>query len=231
MGRDADEQGHGTPVEAIAEAYDEAARSTGWLGPEVAFGMVFEHLLPGQRILDLGMGTGLAAVLFRKAGLTVCGMDVDQDMLDVCRWKGFEHLARHDLTGVPYPYDPESFDHAICVGVLPFLRDPAPVFVEVGRVLRERGAFAFMTLDRMENDPFELVLGPEYTKTGASVTMYRHTSGQIGAWMEGASLELEKRLPFTVFRDLARTESQQAVCYVARKESRLGTEPRGGAGG
>ena len=121
---------------ATAEAYDAEAQATGWLGPEVAFGMVYQHVLPDQSILDLGIGTGLASVLFRKAGLKVHGLDIAQDMLDACRWKGFDDLRRHDLTEPPYPYASESFDHVVCVGVLPFFSHLSPVFAETARIHR-----------------------------------------------------------------------------------------------
>jgi predicted TPR repeat methyltransferase len=184
--------------------------------------MVFERLHPGQSVLDLGIGTGLAAVLLRKAGLTVHGLDLDEDMLGVCRWKGFENLKRHDLTTRPYPYATESFDHVVCVGVLPFLPGPLPVFGEATRVLRAGGAFVFMVLDRAEDETFELVLGPTHTKTDQSVTMYRHSGRQVAQWLEQSELEPLRSLPFTVYRDSGRTEAQQAVCYVAAKSAGLG---------
>ena len=102
--------------------YDEEAEASGWYGPEVAFGLAFKHVMPGQSILDIGIGTGLGSVLFRKAGLDVHGMDISSQMLDVSRSKGFGSLQRHDLRKLPYPYESESMHHAICTGVFNFLR-------------------------------------------------------------------------------------------------------------
>jgi predicted TPR repeat methyltransferase len=202
---------------AVAEAYDSEARAAGWLGPEVAFGMMFEHLLPGQSILDLGIGTGLSSTLFRRAGLKVYGLDIDEQMLAVCRWKGFDDLVRHDLTERPYPYPSGSVDHAVCVGVLPFVADLSPVFCETARVLRTRGMFVFMTLDRDQREDSEMVLGPKYTKSDASVTMYRHSGRQIGCWTDEAGFALVESLSFSTYRDAARKEGQHAVCYLAKK--------------
>jgi predicted TPR repeat methyltransferase len=207
-------------AEALAEAYDSEARATGWLGPEVAFGMMFEHLRPDQSVLDLGIGTGLSSTLFRKAGLRVHGLDIDEQMLQVCRWKGFNDLARHDLTERPYPYPSESVDHAICVGVLPFVADLSPVFRETARVLRAGGMFVFMTLDRTRHEDFEMVLGPEHTKTDTSVTMYRHSGLQIDNWIDQAGFARVESLSFTVYRDVTRSEGQRAVCCLARKTRR-----------
>lgn len=69
------------------KAYDDEAEATEWFGPEVAFGLTYKYIQHGQSILDIGIGTGLGSVLFRKAGLKVCGMDVSQEMLDACRSK------------------------------------------------------------------------------------------------------------------------------------------------
>jgi predicted TPR repeat methyltransferase len=209
------------PDRTMAEFYDAEAEATGWFGPEVAFGMVYEHLLPGQSILDIGIGTGLGAVLFRKAGLRVRGMDVSQDMLDACRAKGFDDLTRHDLTDHPFPYAPESLDHVVCVGVFNFFNDLSPVFAETARVLKTGGMFVFVTGDRNDDEDFEMVVGPEYTKTDETLTMYRHSSGQIRVWIDGSGLTLLRRLPFTVYMDHEKRRSQQAACYVVKKTGTL----------
>lgn len=205
-------------AEATATAYDSEAEATGWFGPEVALGLVFERLLPGQSALDLGTGTGRVAVLFHKAGLTVHGLDISAEMLDSCRWKGLDNLTQHDLTDTPYPYASGSFDHVTCLGVLPFLRDPSPVFSEAARVLRTDGCFAFMTLDRAADEEPELVVGPEHTKTDEYVTMYRHDDKQIDTWIDGFGLVLWRSLPFTAYSDADKTRPMRAKCYVARKK-------------
>ena len=71
------------PDEFVAE-YDESARKYGWYTPEVLFGLMHEHLTAGDRLLDLGIGTGLSAVPFAKAGLVVCGLDGSRKMLNRC---------------------------------------------------------------------------------------------------------------------------------------------------
>ena len=76
-----------------AATYDDEAEGTGWLAPEVAFGMTYTYVQPGQSILDIGIGTGLGSVLFQKAGLEVYGMDISPQMLDrllpLCRQANF----------------------------------------------------------------------------------------------------------------------------------------------
>ena len=75
-------------TDATVAVYDKQAEVSGWFGPEVVFGLAYTHVHPGQTILDIGIGTGLGSVLFRKAGLKIHGMDISPEMLDTCRRKG-----------------------------------------------------------------------------------------------------------------------------------------------
>lgn len=56
-------------------------RSTAGNDPVILHGMLTEHLKPRQRLLDLGIGTGLSALPFRQAGLEVNGIDGSEEML------------------------------------------------------------------------------------------------------------------------------------------------------
>ncbi|MEA3359080.1 MAG: class I SAM-dependent methyltransferase [Thermodesulfobacteriota bacterium] len=118
------------------EAYDDEAEATNWLGPEVAFGLSFKYINAGERILDIGIGTGLSSILFHKAGLHVSGMDISDEMLEVCRKKQFAiDLVKHDLMCKPYPYEDNSIDHVICAGVMNFFKDLTIIFQEGSRIL------------------------------------------------------------------------------------------------
>jgi SAM-dependent methyltransferase len=46
--------------------------------------------LPGRRVLDVGIGTGLSALPFRAAGATVSGVDPDPRMAELVRRRGFD---------------------------------------------------------------------------------------------------------------------------------------------
>jgi predicted TPR repeat methyltransferase len=206
-----------SPAET-ARFYDQTAQETGWLAPQVAFGLMYGYVEAGQSLLDLGIGTGLSSVLFRKAGLRVVGMDADTEMLDACRGKGFpdEDLVQHDLTLVPYPFSSGAFDHAACLGVLPFLGDVAPVFAETARVLRPGGMFAFLTLDRAPGEPADLVVPADETGTGQSATLVRHSLDQIQGLLGRHGFTLDLTLPLPVYRDTARSRCMPAICYLAR---------------
>jgi predicted TPR repeat methyltransferase len=210
-------------TDEIITVYDEEAEATGWYGPEVAFGLAYAHVQPGQSMLDIGIGTGLGSILFLKAGLEIHGMDISPQMLDTCRSRGFSSLHLHDLSKTPYPFDSESIDHAVCTGVCNFFSDLSPVFQEASRILRRGGLFAFVVGDRSENEAHVIKVGAEYIKSKNTITMYRHSAKQIAELMARYGFEPMRDLSFTVFMDRERTKSMLARTYVARK--RTGIEP------
>ncbi len=202
---------------AMVDAYDDEAEATGWYGPEVAFGLAYAYVRPGQSLLDIGIGTGLGSVLFRKAGLKVHGMDVSREMLDGCRGKGFTDLKLHDLEKTPYPYDSESMDHAICLGVLNFFSNLSPIFQETARILQKGGLFVFVVGDREESESHEFEVGPEHTSAEIPVTMYRHSARQIAGWTQSSGFRPLRNLGFTVFMDPERTRPMRAKAYLVKK--------------
>jgi 2-polyprenyl-3-methyl-5-hydroxy-6-metoxy-1,4-benzoquinol methylase len=70
--------------EQSAVEYDKQAKNTNWFGPDVVFGLAFEFVQPGDTLLDLGIGSGLSASPFYKAGLKVYGLDGSEEVLRVC---------------------------------------------------------------------------------------------------------------------------------------------------
>lgn len=201
-----------------AGSYDDAAQKTGWQGPSRVFNLLSRHTRPGQTVLDIGIGTGLGSEPFSRAGLHVTGMDLSESMLDVCRRKGFaERLVRHDLTITPYPFRDASIDHAISTGVFQFFSDLDRVFSEVARILPGGGMFAFITGDRSPEETPKIVAGPEQTGTDESVTMFRHTPGQVACWLEKNGFRLEGSEQFTIWMDERHTKELPARAYLALK--------------
>ena len=113
---------------------------------EMLFGLCYEFIQPRQCLLDLGIGSGLSAALFAKAGLDIHGMDFSPAMLEICRSKEITtELKQHDLGQIPWPYQTAQFNHVVCCGVLHFVSDLDSIFSEVNRVLRVGEIFAFTT--------------------------------------------------------------------------------------
>lgn len=201
-----------------AATYDMEAKKTGWLGPQVIFGLTFEYTRPGQTILDLGIGTGLCAALFQKAGLRVIGLDYSEEMMAVARKKGCAiRLLYHDLTVAPYPLPDASVDHVVSSGVFPFIADLDVVLSESGRVLQWDGMFSFTLADRTSQETPELILGPENTGIGSSVTIFRYSEEQVAGWLSQHGFVLSESLRFSAYMSPDKKESVPIRAYLAQK--------------
>ena len=206
-----------------AADYDERAAAYDWRAPEIAFGLSFEFVEPGESLLDIGIGTGLGSALFHKAGLRVFGIDRAPGMLDACRAKGFaEGLVLHDLLDEPWPYGNGTIDHALCLGVLGHIEDASPVFRQAGRILRPGGVFAFATVDRLPGESFAFEVGPEHTGTGESATLYRRGDEEIGVLLAEGGFAALRQVGFDVWVDPGKTRSMRMRCWIAERSSRAG---------
>ncbi len=206
---------------SYTDYYDEQAEATGWLGPEVVFGLTYDYIQAGDTLLDLGIGTGRGSLPFHKAGVRIFGMDTSEVMLAGTRLKGFaDDLRQHDLTSLPYPYDDGSIDHVICVGVLNFFRDHTPVFHEAKRLLRDAGLFAFTVGDRDPDEPDELTACPEHTGADESWTIYMHCPEEVRHLLDDHSFTVVRELEFATYMDAERTKRLRARAYVARRDPR-----------
>jgi len=83
---------------------------------------------PGERVLDLGCGTGTLAVLLKKSvpEAHVVGLDADREALEIARKKATEaqvEIELHEVLAWDAPFEPESFDRVVSSLVLHHLRD------------------------------------------------------------------------------------------------------------
>jgi ubiquinone/menaquinone biosynthesis C-methylase UbiE len=101
---------------------------------------------PGQRVLDLGCGTGTLAIQLkrREPRAQVTGLDADPEMLSQARRKAERARIELKLTeglSTALPYEDESFDRVLSTLFFHHL-DPEPKRVttrEITRVLRPGG--------------------------------------------------------------------------------------------
>ena len=106
-------------------------------------------LKPGERLLDLGTGTGRYAIAAARRGALVTAVDASPAMLAVarCRAEGTAvTLVQADLTALPFAE--ASFDAAMAVTALCFVAAPATALREAARVLRPGGRLVVGELNR-----------------------------------------------------------------------------------
>jgi SAM-dependent methyltransferase len=136
---------------------------------------------PGERILEVGPGTGHFALPVARAilpGGVLAGLDLQQEMLDEVSLRAGERqvenveLRQGDATALPY--DASSFDAAYLVTVLGEIPDQAAALRELRRVLRPGGRLVFgeTVLDPHLVTPSSLVERAE-----AAGFIYERTSG------------------------------------------------------
>jgi len=94
--------------------------------------------LPGRRVLDVGIGTGLSALPFAECGADVLGVEVDERMAEVARSRGIRvEVARFEQ----WDDGGERFD-AVVSGQTWHWIDPDAGARRAGELLRPGGRFA-----------------------------------------------------------------------------------------
>lgn len=95
-------------------------------------------------VLEIGTGPGRLSSVVLKKGVTFTGVDIAEEMVNVCRKRiGPEPRLLHlDVqNGLPFPDN--SFDYIYSLRVLKYIHLLPQVLSEVHRVLRPNGIFLF----------------------------------------------------------------------------------------
>jgi predicted TPR repeat methyltransferase len=185
--------------DAYAAEYDDQVRQYDCYLAEALFGLCYEFTEPGQKLLDVGIGSGLSAQLFTKAGLCVYGMDFSPAMLEVCRLKGIAlELKQGDVQKKPWPYPTQAFDIVVCCGVTHFIPDLETLFSEAERVLQRGGYFAFTTKSPGLPD----VQGKYEKVTSGELEVFSHSPKYLEDLLELNGFERRKVLRCYVGQDL-----------------------------
>ncbi|MDE3198908.1 MAG: methyltransferase domain-containing protein [Acidobacteriota bacterium] len=107
----------------------------------------FARIAPGETVLDIATGTGVAAITAARAGARVNGLDLTPELLEVARENA--HIAQTedivwtegDAESLPYP--DASFDVVISQFGHIFAPRPEVAVAEMRRVLKPGGRLAF----------------------------------------------------------------------------------------
>jgi arsenite methyltransferase len=112
----------------------------------VGYHLGLARLLPGERVLDLGSGSGMdvfAAALQVAQGGFVTGVDITPEQLAKSeRLRGDQHVSFRRARIEELPFENGSFDAVISNGVVNLSADKRRVFAEAARVLRPGGRLA-----------------------------------------------------------------------------------------
>ncbi len=95
----------------------------------------------GERVLEIGCGTGCDLLQFAKHGANAVGIDITPEHIRLARERvgNLAQVLRGDGTSIPF--QDESFDYVYSHGVLHHLDQPRRMVEEIFRVLRPGGRF------------------------------------------------------------------------------------------
>ena len=130
---------------------------------------------PGDRVLEVGVGTGLSLPLYPK-GVKVTGIDVSREMLDKARLRvarrnlvDVEALLEMDAEAMSLP--DASFDKVVAMYVVSVVERPAKLLEELHRVCKP-DAVIFIVNHFHSDNPF--LGGIEKALSGFSSTLGFH---------------------------------------------------------
>ncbi|MEJ2658933.1 MAG: class I SAM-dependent methyltransferase [Desulfobacterales bacterium] len=102
--------------------------------------LMLEMLQPvhGERIIDIGCGTGSGLQTFLDSGLRVTGIDASPYMLDIASKKIGNRVDLHRGFAEDLPFDDNSFNYASLITTLEFVDDPKKAIEEASRVAKDK---------------------------------------------------------------------------------------------
>ena len=158
---------------------------------------------PGQAVLDVACGTGVVArtAADRMGGRgRVVGLDLNEGMLTVAgRLRPDIEWRQGDASDLPF--EPRSFDVALCQSAMMFFPDRAGSLREMARVATPGGTVAVQVWDQLEAQDgygamygaFARHLGPEAGQLDSSYWALGDLD-LVGSLFEAAGLELTTTL-------------------------------------
>ncbi|MBV8911859.1 MAG: class I SAM-dependent methyltransferase [Acetobacteraceae bacterium] len=131
------------------------------------------NALPGQRVLEVGVGTGLALPHYAKAK-RITGIDLSADMLEFARHRvrdlGLRNVeGLHEMDAEQTVFEDGRFDVAVAMFVASVVPHPRQLYAEMRRVVRPGGHLLFVNHFAAERGPrwwIERALAPLSRKLG-----------------------------------------------------------------
>lgn len=204
------------------------------------------ELQPGERVLDVGTGTGIAAAAARGAGRNVVGIDAAEGMLTLARREApdvtFVQMDFHHLS-----FADASFDVVLATHSLLFADDQAEALREWRRVVRPGGRLS-LSVPGPEGVAPSAIYGGIYARHGIGTAGRYPTLAELArrareaGWSDvvaeadpAHSISLPDEDAFRVWRSIgsrgAATASWSAEQHEALTDEMLAVTPRGPDGG
>ncbi len=124
----------------------------------------------GQKLLEVGCGTGLFLKMFWETGFDVTGMDLSPAMLDASRQRLGSRVDLHLGSADHLPFEDKSYDFVAILTVLEFVEDPLVALQEAARVAKKGLIISFLN----RNSLYFLETGIQWPCSGKSLLRGTH---------------------------------------------------------
>ena len=207
----------------FAKGYDDYIADKSWAGPEIIFNLLKPFINKGELLLDLGIGTGCASVIFNNAGLKIFGIDGSVEMIRICSQKKIvEELIVADIAASNFQLPDIEFNHVISNAVFHLVGNLEQIFKEVSIRLKANGYFCFTTFpfNDSENKNFNKAGRPgifSKQKDGNSPIVFRHTYEYIEKELSKNGMKIISNLIFKGFHDKTENTEVFFEVYLSQK--------------
>ncbi len=92
----------------------------------------------GEKVLDIGCGSGNHLLVFSKLGLDISGIDASTHMIHKAKERLGHCCTLRTGTAESLPFDDNEFDLAVFINSLEFMDDPLQALMEAGRVASKK---------------------------------------------------------------------------------------------
>jgi phosphatidylethanolamine/phosphatidyl-N-methylethanolamine N-methyltransferase len=112
------------------------------------------EIKPGDRVLEVGVGTGLNLPLYPR-GCSVVGVDISTEMLKKARQRidelGLGNVQLEVMDASRLTFADRTFDHVIATYVISAVPDPVKTLQEMQRVCKPRGHLVILNHFKSDN--------------------------------------------------------------------------------
>ncbi len=143
-----------------------------WFFPRQQYAIQALNISPGQRVLDLGVGTGFSLPLYPQQARVV-GVDLSSKMLREARKKVLRERLSHvdllEMDAAHLAFPDNTFDCVIVAFVISVVPDPLQVLAEIKRVSKPEGQIVIINHFQSQNKlmaQLEKWVSPLCTKIG-----------------------------------------------------------------